>query len=232
MSYIIKIKNTDTISHTWGGRLFAASEEYTLESGEEKSFKADTTFMSDVSGGIATVGNGSEYFDAIKGWDYLIGIIPHKVERIAVADPNGKRARLVGTHSSTAVANTTTKVDWLIPQLTYAGQNMNSVFDGIQYYAKDSNMGDKLDFLVIDKDGTGVTLGLYPQAYYDAYKDVNGELVVEQFGDGWYVAPNSLEDIILYKAALLTGLYIRASYTNTHASNDVSFFCNLFRHLD
>jgi hypothetical protein len=189
--------------------------------------------MAAVSAGTASIGDGSSYFDATEGWAYLLGNLPYKTEQVAVINPNGKRARLKGIISASATANSTTDHDWLIDQQQYpSGTNVNSVFDGIEYYSKDSSTGDHMSFQVVDKDGTGVTLGLYPQAYYDAYKDGNGVLVVEEFGNNWYVAPNALEDIVLYKAALLPGLYIRVKYHNTHATQNTEFFVNLFRHLD
>ena len=151
----------------------------------------------------------------------------------AVENPNGKRARLTGAIFATATSNSATNHDWLIPQLQYPpGTNISSIFNGIEYYAKDATIGDSMKFQVVDKDGSGVTNGLYPQAYYDAYKDGNGELVVEEFGDSWYVAPNKLEDIILYKARLFPGLYVRVVYDNTHATQDTQFFVNIFRHID
>lgn len=155
------------------------------------------------------------------------------IQNSAVVDPQGKRARLKGIIFSTATANSVTDHDWQIPQLQYPpGTNVYSIFDGIEYYAKDATLGDNMDFQVVDKDGSGVTLGLYPQAYYDAYKDANGVLVVEEFGNSWYVAPNKLEDIVLYKAALLPGLYLRVKYDNIHATQDTEFFVNIFRHID
>ena len=155
------------------------------------------------------------------------------VKTAAIEDPQGKRARLVGTHSGTAAANTVTHFDWTVPQMQFpAGTDVDSIFNGIQYYAKDSTMGDSLCFSVVDTDGSGVGLGLYPQAYYDAYKDGSGVLEIEKFGLTWYVAPNEMEDIILYKAKLYPGLSIRVSYTNSHATNTVDFIVNIFRHLD
>ena len=116
-------------------------------------------------------------------------------------------------------------------QLTYGGSNKNSIFNGVQYYAKNAEVGDSITFQVVDKDGTGVTLGLYPQAYYDAYKDGNGVLVIEEFGDSWYVAPNTMEDIILYESTIYPGLYLRSSYTSTGTGSDPEFMLNLYRHL-
>ena len=155
------------------------------------------------------------------------------IKNAAVIDPQGMRARLTGIATGTAAANTATPFDWTIPQLQFpAGTNVKSLFDGIEYYAEDSTIGDHMKFQMVDPDGSGVAAGLYSQAVYDAIKDGNNEVMVEEFGDCFYVAPNKLEDIVLYKAALYPGLVIRIIYTNTHATNAVNFMCNIFRHID
>jgi len=56
--------------------------------------------------------------------------------------------------------------------------------------------------------------------------------VLEEFASGWHVAPDILEDVILYRAALVAGMYLRAKYENAHATNDVEFCCNIFRHIE
>jgi hypothetical protein len=197
----------------------------------------DSSLLSDIGSAIAIVAKddsgNNDILDINDAIEYLKQNQPKKVQNIAIADPHGKRARLVGTHSGIAPADASTSLDWKIPQLQFpAGVDVNSIFNGVQYYAENSNMGDTLTFQVVDKDGSGVALGIYPQAYYDAYKDGQGVLLVEQFGDPWYIGPNSLEDIILYKASLLPGLYIRVIYTNTHAAQTVNWFVNLFRHIE
>jgi len=231
------IKNNDTIDRTWVGQLILVDEYYEIQNFQELAWANNSKLLEDIGNGKAIVAKddsgNKDITDVYKAINHLKDDMPKLVQTLAVEDPNGKRARLVGMHSATAAANTTTDSDWLIPQLQFpAGTNTSSIFNGIQYYCKDSTMGDSLNFALVDKDGTGVTLGLYSQSTYDTYKDGNGVFTVEEFGKDWYVSPNSLEDIILYKAKLLVGLYIRSSYTNTHATNTVPFFCNLYRHLD
>lgn len=149
-----------------------------------------------------------------------------------VLEPGSLRARLIGTHNTNATKTSTTTHDWDIPQEYYQGVAKSTYFDGIQYYVKDAEVGDSIIFQIVDKTGAGVSLGLYPQEYYDAYKDGNGHLLVEEFGDSWFVVPNSSETIKLYKARLIPGLAVRVIYTSTGTVNDPKLICNLFRHLD
>jgi hypothetical protein len=233
--YINNPHSTDTINYR--GQDILPGEYFLIPSNRLTSWQVDSNLLTDIANGVAIVaidntGNG-DISDVNEAIDLLKGNQIRKVENIAVNDPNGKRARLIGIAKDTAAVNTDTKADWLIPQLQFpAGTDVTSIFDGVQYYARDANHGDTITFQVVDKDGTGVTLGLYSQAAYDAYKDSEGVFVVEQFGDPWYVAPNYLEDIILYKAILVPGLHIRVIYTNVDANNAVNFFVNLFRHIE
>ena len=231
------IKNTTGSTKTYIGKDIAAGAYREVQANAAISWANSSTLLTDIGSGDAIVAKddsgSNDITDVNTAIKYLKDDLPQIITNAAITDPQGKRARLVGTHSATAAANTDTSSDWVIPQMQYpAGTDVISIFDGIQYYAKDSSMGDSICFSIVDIDGSGVTAGLYPQAYYDAYKDGNGELEIEKFGTTFYVAPNSSENIILYKARLYTGLVVRATFHNTHASNTVDFFCNLFRHLD
>lgn len=235
MSFTVcKIKNIDSVDHSILGTVVSAGGEYTVSDSKRIAISTNDSIIQKISEDKLQVGDGTQYFSSYsKQIDWLKNSLPTQVQTIAVNEPNGKRARLIGCIFGTATANSTTNHDWTIPQMQYpVGTDVDSVFDGIQYYVKDSTLGDNLTFEVIDKDGSGVSLGLYPQAYYDAYKDGSNVLIVEEFGTNWYVAPNKMEDIILYKAKLYPGLCLRVKFQNIHASNDVEFFINLFRHLD
>ena len=230
------IKNISGSLKTYLGKDIADTEYRIIDANFEISWANDNTLLADIASGdvlVAKDDSGSnDITDINYAINYLKGNLPTIVVNAAISDPQGKRARLVGTHSATAAADGDTSSDWLIPQLQFpTGTNVDSIFDGIQYYAKDAHMGDSICFSIIDKDGTGVTLGFYTQAIYDTY-NVGGVMEIEKFGKTFYVAPNTLEDIILYKAKLYPGLYVRATYHNTHATETVEFFCNLFRHLD
>ncbi len=175
---------------------------------------------------------GTDHTDYTNNYASLANKKASSQEISGLKDPKGMRARLVGTHSTTTTKNSMTSIDWTISQLTYAGVNKKSYFDGIEYFAKDAVIGDSMIFQVVDTDGSGVGLGLYPQAYYDAYKDGNGDLLVEQFGDSWYVVPDVDKNIVLYKARLYPGLKLRIKYTSTGTVTDPYIICNIFRHMD
>jgi len=231
----IYIKNTDSITRTWHGKQLNVNEYHLIQPTSEVSWANNEQLLIDIANGKATVAkddSGSKDITNInEAINYLKNNLPTQVKTIAVNEPDGKRARLVGVIPGTtiATANTTTSHDYLIPQLQYEGQNVNSIFDGIQYFVKDSEMGDKMTFQVVDKDGFGVLAGWYDQATFDAMGNL---YVVEEFGKDWNIAPNHLENIVLYKARLISGLYLRVNYTNVHATKDTNFFINLFRHIE
>lgn len=137
-------------------------------------------------------------------------------ETSGVRDPDGLRARLVGTHNVTVTKNTTQDIDWLIPDLTWSGSSKQCYFDGLQYYAENAKLGDRATFQVIDIDGV-----LYPAG-----------TVLEEFSTNWYIMPDYAQKILLYKAKLIKDLYIRIKYTSTSTTTDVNFVCSLFRHLN
>lgn len=235
MSYTIKIKNLDTVPNTWVGKAFAVNEEYTLLPNEHITWSEDSDLIAAITAGKADVGDASSYFTTTaEKIRHLQGDTPPEVsvseaiETSGVKDPKGMRARLIGIMNETITAGTTQDIDWLCPQLQYQGVDRKSYFDGIQYYAKDATIGDKADFQVIDKDGVGVLAGWYDQATFDAMGNL---YVVEEFGSDWYMIPDTMEDLMLYKAGIIPGLYIRMKYTST-GTTDVKIIVNLFRHLD
>ncbi len=132
-----------------------------------------------------------------------------------VTEPKGLRARLVGTHFDTINAGQTKDIDWQIPQLSWLGYNKQSYFDGLEYCASNAEVGDKIKFQVVDVDGIAYPAGT----------------VLEEFGTDVYVMPNTLNRIILYKAKLIVGMYLRLKY-NSIGTTDVKIACNIFRHLN
>lgn len=139
------------------------------------------------------------------------------IRQYALNEGGPLRARLVGILGVSATKNDTTDHDYKIPQLTYQTVNKASYMDGIQYYAKDAVVGDKITFQVVDVDNI---LG------YGA------NTVLDEFGKNWYVMPDKEVTIRLYKASLIKDLYIRLKYTSTGTVLDVDMVCNLFRHMD
>ena len=158
---------------------------------------------------------------------------PNKVEvsnavpNDGVAEPNGKRARMIGMGAATITAGQTVDIDWLMPQLQYQSVNKKSIFNGVEYYANSADNFDKVTFQIVDKDGFGVIAGWYTQAQFDAMGNL---YVIEEFATDWYIMPDTNVELILYKSDIVPGLYIRAKYESV-GSVDVKFSINLFRHL-
>lgn len=230
------IKNTTDNDKIWVGQVVDAGSYYEIKSIEEKTWASNSLLLTDIAIGDAVVAkdnsSNNDIIDINSAINYLKDDLPQEVSLSSsvntsgVKDPNGMRARLIGIINETVTAGETVNLDWCGTQLQYLSENCCSFFDGIQYYAKDAVIGDKCHFQVVDKDGAGVALGWYTQQQFDAM----GEYVVEEFGHDWHMIPNTMEDIMLYKARIIPGMYIRTKYHSTGAE-DVHIIVNLFRHL-
>lgn len=137
------------------------------------------------------------------------------VEASGTSHPRGMRARLTSIHDDTITAGTSKNIDWKISTLSWQGLEKKQFFDGVTYYAKDSEIGDSVTFQVVDVDGILSPAGT----------------VLEEFSKDWKVFPNIPQEIRLYKARLVPNLYLRVVYQST-GSTDVKFVCNIYRHLD
>ena len=91
----------------------------------------------------APVGSDQEDFEDNFKSNANKTIAPDKVQASGVSNPDGKRARLKGTHNSTITAGQTKNIDYKMEQLQYSGSNVESIFDGVRYYAKDAAAGDR-----------------------------------------------------------------------------------------
>jgi hypothetical protein len=139
-----------------------------------------------------------------------------KVQNTGVKDPDGMRARLIGTHCAVITKNTTQNLDWQIQQLNWLGVNKVSYMDGVEYKATDAYPGDKLKFQVVDVDGL-----VYPAG-----------TVLEEFAD-IFVVSDEMVDIRLYKAKLIPGMYVRLQYvSHASATQNPTIVCNMFRHMN
>lgn len=213
------IKNDSGASGTWVGQTIANQSYYQLQSSEESTWANDDTVLTDIGSGdliVSTTNAAGGHLGVADGINHLKDIVTGALEIAGVKDPKGMRARLVGVINATATKNTTTDLDWQMPQLQYpSGTNRDSYFDGIEYYT-DGELGDYCKFQVVDKDGIAYTAGT----------------VLEEFGDNYYMIPNFLHPIVLYKAKIIPGMYLRLKFTSISTTNDVKVIANLFRHLD
>jgi hypothetical protein len=236
------IKNTSGTTSTYNGQDIFDNTYYGIQAHQETAWANNSILLTDIASGDAIVAKDdsgtTDIVDVNEAINYLKGLLPSEVSitnvisSSGIKEPSGMRARLVGIAHQTVTKNTSANVDWLISQLSISGVNKKSYFDGIQYFVKDGNTGDHCKFQIVDKDGSGVTAGLYPQIVYDTYKDGNNEFLVEEFGDSFFLVPDTLEDILLYKARLYPNLYIRVVFTSTSTTVDPTVVFNLYRHVD
>ena len=233
-----------TALKTYNGVDFAANVYTEIPSAKEEKIVNNTTLWDDIGLGTVTVAKDDSGNTDITGTkastDYLTDNLPTEVNLSnnptlgGIQEPNSYRARMQGMDFKVVPKNTTDNViTYPIEQLTWQTVDKKSYFDGVQYYAENAKVGDYVKFQVIDKGDPGqgsfgVIAGWYTQAEFDA---MGNEYIVEEFGDKWYVAPNKLEDIRLFKSALQPGLFIRVVYHSTGTIDDVPFFCNLYRFM-
>lgn len=212
-------KNNTAEEMVLRGNVVAAGEYVGVPQAERAAWAADSNLLQSITDGdvvIAKTDDGlCDISDPAQQWAYLGNNIPPTVKTHAVMEGDTLRARLKGTHNATVTAGTTQDIDWQIEQMQYLGSNKDSYMDGINYIVSNENFGDTITLQVVDKDNV---LGF------------GAGTVLDEFGCGWQVNPGG-EVIRLYKAKLITGLYIRIKYTST-GSTDVKFAANLFRHMD
>lgn len=211
------IFNDSGAEKTYRGQSIANQAYYNVKETEQVFWANDDILLTDIGSAdavVSTTNASSGHLGVADGINHLKGISDAPVDISGVKDPKGMRARLVGIVSSTVTAGQTADLDWQMPQLTWLGANKDSYFDGIEYFTN-GEPGDYCYFQVLDKDGL-----LYPAG-----------TVLEQFGEKYYMTPNFLHAILLYKAKIIPGMYLRLKYTSTGTS-DVKVIANLFRHLD
>lgn len=212
------IFNDSGTEKTYLGQTISNQAYYQIQAHEEVLWANNDALLTDIGSGDAVVSTTNAiggHLGVADGINHLKDIVAGPTDISGVKEPNGMRARLVGIIDGTVTAGTTADLDWAMPQLQYpSGTNRTSYFDGIEYYT-DGAVGDSCDFQVVDVDGIAYPAGT----------------VLEEFGTGVYLLPNVLQDIILYKAKIVPGMYLRLKYTSTGVS-DVKVVANLFRHLD
>lgn len=127
----------------------------------------------------------------------------------AFANSDGFRFRGLGI-SATATKNTTTNIDYLIPQDRY--------MNGVSIILKNQVFGDTASFQIVDKDNV---LG------YGA------GTVLDEFATDWNMSEDSQDQgavLLPYPAKVIAGLYIRIVYKSVGTENDVLVRANLFLH--
>lgn len=228
----MRVKNIDTVLGIYQGMTLTAGQEYTLEVSEIKRWANDDSVLEAISNSKLQVGNDSEW---ITGTANQISELSQKNVKVindihssGIAEPDGHRARLKGMCKATIAAGTVNNnIDYAMEQLQYQGTNKQTIFDGVEYYAKNADNFDEIKFQIVDKDGFGVLAGWYDQATFDAMGNL---YVVEEFGDDVFVMPDSHILLRFYRSQIVPGLYIRAVY-NSYGTTDVKFSMNLIRHL-
>ncbi len=141
------------------------------------------------------------------------GNIVATISNVRVDDSH--RVRHKGIFDFNILAGQSHSEDWQIEQLSYQGSNVGSIMVGVRYHVVGGNDGDHITFSVVDIDNI---LG------YGA------GTILDTFADNFYVFPDEVAEIREHQADLIPGLYIRATYNNSGAS-DSRFVGNLLRYL-
>lgn len=224
---MVKLRNTTDNEIVVQSKLFrpAGDENDTHEVPEVSRilWANDNDVISNIADGSLILSlNDVEITESSKAINTLKNSLPIEIsdtsiiKTYALAEGNTLRARLIGIINEIVTKNQETIIDWQIPQTSYIGINKQSYMDGIEYFAKNAEIGDTMTLQVIDKDAL-----VYP-----------ANTVLDEFGLNWAVMPETAHSIKLYKAKLIPGMYIRIKYTSTGTANDIYLVCNLFRHMD
>lgn len=207
------IKNTDSVSKTWGGMLIASGQSYTCQSQTEANrFSNDDNFIADLNSNKAEVYNdATKVIGQASSINFLNGALYDSsgyplVRSAAFPDHEGFRFR-GHSFAGTATAGQTTNIDY---KLT-AERHMN----GGRLILQDNHIDDQICFQVIDKDNV---LG------YGA------NTILDEFIKDYYLPLNSnLEVRLDYKAKIIANLYLRLVYKSA-GNTDVLVRCNLYLH--
>lgn len=116
-----------------------------------------------------------------------------------------KDASLEGLISGAAPGNASTKFDFIMPY--------DRIFNGIESFAQNSNMGDNITFRIFTPDGQG------------------GWTLYKKLGKKWYVTPNALSTILLYLSVLKSGVKLEFEYQNV-GTEPIKFFINGYLHRE
>lgn len=205
----IKIKNTDTSSHVWGGIEFSASEEVFLENESDLSlFIKDNGFFCAIGDGKATVNNGTiVYQTAESAWNFLIG---HSVENIDNRQIVHATPRFLGTYT----VFTGSDDDHTDPHSVGGSSNINDLFkkhevggpNPEQLYLEFNTIYNKTyvrqgDIMWKDADFDFISFHIVPKiTTYSSGSNTNynlygGYLIVPAAGDGTTVVSD--EDRVL-----------------------------------
>ena len=65
------VKNTDSVEHEWGGRIYAASSQYAIEEVDRIRLLSDIAFLTDLNSAVAVINNGDIDLPSDQGLLYL-----------------------------------------------------------------------------------------------------------------------------------------------------------------
>jgi len=88
MSYnICKVKNIDSVSHTYNGQVISAGGTYVIQDGERISWATLSDLLADITNDKAQIGDGTNYFtDYSDQIDWLKDAAPKKVQQVTPAN--------------------------------------------------------------------------------------------------------------------------------------------------
>lgn len=220
------LKNTSGSTGTWDGVEIAAGSYYLMSTAEQGRFSVHDATLTSIGAGdlvVATSNDGNGDLGIADSINTLVGD-----SGITLSDPFplnegdwsfrglGGSASINGSGTNGGVTN----VDTLISETRYV--DAAEVWLGLT-----TLYGVDVDFIVVDKDGVGVTLGWYDQATFDA---MGNYYEVEQFGYTWQVCPTMRNNPKPgYPAVIPGGLYIRMRFTNPNVSGTTAYF-NYYLH--
>ena len=207
----IRIKNNDTIAHTWVGQTISPSQYYTIQSTEYVSWSSNSILLAAIASGTAVVNDGtSDYTDLSAAIDFLKG---NTISAVITSQPSVTVSATPAFGSKTITVSGVTKklyarnVGFQAP-LT-AGAN---IVDYTATFAWSKLLGaevinsealDTIDLKVYDT-ATGTYSG-YPNA------------LLNQFAYSVNLPKDYYIRMANFDADIYVGLIIRVTYTSVSA---------------
>lgn len=195
-----RIKNADTVVHTWCGQEILPDEYYTIQASEEYAWASDSILLTAISDGVAVVNDGVEDIaDVNSAIDFLKSAVPQKfhIESIPpFADKflGGMRIyrRVHGIQASLSQGENT--VVWSVP------------YDWAKITCVEIVGGECLDYasLFVLDSSTGIVSGI-------------PNFTLNQFGFNVNVSAGFYESRSKYDADLYKDLQLKVVYNSLSA---------------
>ncbi len=202
----IKIKNTDTVIHEWGGKIFQPAEEFEITTKAELTvFQKCEIFFdeldhADISNSSGVISNSIDAWKWIQGDESLVDVNSSPAFKSKILPDGRKVYRRKHGFSISIGANSNTEAVLTVPYTLVKINEMELI---------NCSIDDTVDFKVYD-----TVDGLYQQSLGVPAGSVDTDLLLNQFGFDVCVPEGMYRDKSDYDAELIGGMRIKINYNN------------------